>query len=234
MALASWDRIAGVSDWELERDLRPAVLIDRSAYRLTAARARRADQASRARWLSALGALDVLTIIESDRQGRVPMNGREFAEAWNIGTVRTWFTWQSILVEAGALEEISGGVQISGMQVQALETLQVGERAPLRRASAIDPMRYRLGVQKLTRLDPDGRRWWMALGAWGLMRFVEADPSTRVVPYSASELAETYGVDPRTWGSLMSDLLEPAGFGAPVDGGCERRRAIRRAARSWA
>jgi hypothetical protein len=211
-----------------ESDLRPAVLVDRGEYRLVGSRIRKADSTTRGRWLSVIGCHDVLRVIEADQRGLVPMNGREFAEAWGIGTMRTWDTWQSVMETAGVLSEVPGGFEVS-----PLERLPVGAKTPLTRAIAIDSMRYRLGVQRLARLDEDGRRWWSALGVWGLMRFVEGDPSTRVVPFSATELAETYGVDPRTWARLL-ELLEEAEFGAPAATGwqCAAFRAKRRGAKS--
>lgn len=211
-----------------ESDLRPAVLVDRGDYRLLASRIRKADSGTRGRWLSIIGCFDVLRIVEADQRGLVPMNGREFAEAWGLGTMRTWDTWSSVLEAGGVLTEVAGGFELP-----ALDRLPVGVKTPLTRAIAIDAMRYRLGVQRLARLDVDGRRWWSALGAWGLMRFVEGDPSTRVVPFSSTELAESYGVDPRTWAKLL-ELLEEAEFGAPAATGwqCAAFRAKRRGSRS--
>lgn len=210
------------------------VLIDPVVYRVVVERLRRSEgQGARSRWLAILGAWDVMRIREADSAGMVMLHASEWCESWGLDES----TWTGTASRRGWFQVLAGEELVSevplGYQVTALPRLSPEDQRRYRPAAGrpvpIDPVRYRIHVERLRALDAGGRRWWWAIGAWGVLRMLECNPGTRVVPLTRPELAEMWGVDPAAWAGWMdllsaADLVSPHGDDHLKVAGLRRRR----------
>lgn len=196
-------------------------MIDRAPYRVAASALRAADGGRQSRWWACLGVWDVLRIVEADEQGLVEMSGSEFCAIYGLSR-SAWREWLRLLVTA---ELVTPLPRHEGFLVDQLDTeITTGQRV------AIDPVAYRVAVVHLQRVaeEAQSRRWWMALGCWGLLRTVDAAPGSRILPYSTEELASMWEVDKRTMAGWFR-LLAEANFVEPLpDGAVGWRMALLR------
>lgn len=234
---------AGELDGALEPQL--PVLVDPQLYRVVVERLRRLDaDAGRSRWLGILAAWDIMRIREADRSGLVRLHGVEWCETWRLDP-QTWVgrtgdarpSWYGILHEANLVDEVPDGYQVDPLpRLRPDEQIRPGKGKPV----VIDPVRYRIHAERLRDLSrskgPGGgeagnRSWWAALGAWGVLRMIECDPATRIVPHTRATMAEAWRIDPRSWDSWM-ELLAAADLLTVTPEGFDKLAQLRRRRRA--
>lgn len=187
------------------RHQRDCAVTHRPALQAAAAQLREADHGGQT-WLAALGTWDALRILHAVPGTETLRGGtRQLSQALGMSRT-TWTVHVRLLERAGLLQLQNGRWQLAG----------VAQLEGRRRGGGLAPNHlhtfrsvYRLAVGHLRDADGTGRKWRSALGAWVLLRHVQARWQTGEIPMgSGAAVARWLGVDEATWARWEQLLVD--------------------------